>query len=211
MNIRVVDLSRPLRDGSESYAGEPGVRIERVAEAAVDGYTLSHFSHLSAHCGTHIDSPFHFIAGGADLSGIGLPLLPALIVPTDRSPIDVEAFSGARPLRGRAVLLHTGWDTRIGTPGYYEDAPYLTPEAAAFLVEQGIGLLGLDSPSPDRFGSTDWPVHHLILRAGIPIVEGLVNLDSLPTDGTDIRFLAFPLPVHGIEASPVRAAALIIE
>lgn len=211
MTLRAIDLSRPLENGSESYAGAPGVRIARDAEPDRDGYTLSHFSHLAAHCGTHIDSPSHFIAGGGDLPAIGLPLLEAVVVDVQASPIDAGAFAAAAPLAGRAILVRTGWDARIGTPGYYEEAPFLTPEAAAFLVEQKIGLLGLDSPSPDRFGSPDYPVHRAILGAGIPIVEGLVNLGGLPDGGAQLWFLAFPLPVAGIEASPVRAAAILAE
>ena len=211
MTLRAIDLSRPLENGSESYAGASGVHIVRDAEPGKDGYTLSHFSHLAAHCGTHIDSPCHFIAGGGDLPTIGLPLLEAVVIRVDGSPADVDAFATVEPLAGRAILVRTGWDARIGTPGYYEEAPFLTPEAAAFLVEQKIGLLGLDSPSPDRFGSPDYPVHRAILGAGIPIVEGLVNLGALPRGGVRVWFLAFPLPVAGIEASPVRAAAILVE
>jgi kynurenine formamidase len=63
--------------------------------------------------------------------------------------IGPETFQKAGSLEGRAILVYTGWDARVGRPDFYRDFPYITPEAACFLVESGIALLGVDTPSPD--------------------------------------------------------------
>jgi kynurenine formamidase len=145
MSIRVIDLSQEMADGMETYPGDAlGVRLEHPAHMPQDGYNLSCFTHLACHCGTHIDSPLHFIEHGADLTEIPLRVLPAVIVDTKANPIDFEVFKGLGLLTDRAVLIRTGWDAHLGRPDYYRAAPFLTPEGAEFLAESGIALLGLD-------------------------------------------------------------------
>jgi kynurenine formamidase len=79
MSIRVIDLSQEMADGMETYPGDAlGVRLEHPAHMPQDGYNLSCFTHLACHCGTHIDSPLHFIEHGADLTEIPLRVLPAV-------------------------------------------------------------------------------------------------------------------------------------
>ena len=209
MNIHVIDLTQEMVDGMPAYPGDRlGVRITRLAHFSTDGYNLSRFTRLESHCGTHIDSPLHFSENGADLTGMPLQVLPATIVSTQVNPIGPEVFARSGTLSGRAVLVHTGWDARIGTPGYFQDAPSLTPEGAQFLAESKIALLGLDMPSPDPCGSSEYPVHHILLGADIPIVEGLVRLEEAIAEEGSPYFLAFPLKVKGMDGSPVRAAVL---
>jgi len=86
----------------------------------------------------------------------------------------------------------------------------LSEALAEQLVTQKVALVGLDSPSVDA-ASGNYPVHRTLLAAGIPIVEGLVNLPSLIPHiegGGKVRLAAFPLRIQGLEGSPVRAAAL---
>ena len=103
-------------------------------------------------------------------------------------------------LCGRAVLLYTGMDKAYGTESYYRDHPYVSVEMANWLAMEKIAFLGMDIPSPDY---PPFPVHKLLLAAGIPIVENLRGLDAL-THPFDVA--AFPLRIEA-EASPVRAVA----
>ncbi len=207
--MRVIDLTRPMQDGMEVYPGDVrGLAVEHLAKFPKDGYALSRFALLHAHCGTHFDSPRHFIADGADVSEVRLAAAPIALVATDKHKIGPEELAGG-DLAGKAVLIRTGWEREIGAAHYYRDYPYLTPEGARFLASQGIALLGLDTPSPDPLNSSDYPAHHILLGAGIPIVEGLVNLQSLVPGSNNAYFIAFPLKVQGMEATPVRAAALL--
>jgi arylformamidase len=112
-------------------------------------------------------------------------------------------------VRGRAVLVHTGWDRYWGTERYGTDNPFLTAAAADWLVEQQAGLVGIDSVNIDDTGGPSRPVHTALLAAGIPIVEHLCGLDQLPPSG--FRFSAAPPPVVGIGTFPVRAYAVLAE
>ena len=207
--MELIDLTRTMHHGMEAYPGDvTGMAVEHLAEFTTDGYALSRFTLLHAHCGTHFDSPRHFIEHGADVSAVPLVFPAITLVTATAREIGPDVFSAISDLSGRAVLIHTGWDAEIGTPRYYRDYPYITPAAARFLMEHGIALLGLDTPSPDPPDSPDYPVHHILLGAGIPIVEGLVNLDRLTAEN-DARLIAFPLKVDGIEATPIRAVAIV--
>ncbi|MGH3748905.1 MAG: cyclase family protein, partial [Micromonosporaceae bacterium] len=116
-----------------------------------------------------------------------------------------------RRVAGRAVLLHTGWDTHFGAEPYAaDDHPYLAGDGAAWLVEQGATLVGIDSVNIDRSGpaaSGERPAHSLLLAAGIPIVEHLRGLEQLPDEG--FRFTAAPPMVAGMGSFPVRAYAIV--
>ncbi len=209
--MRVIDLTRTMQNRMEAYPGDVlGLAIEHLAKFPEDGYALSRLSLLHAHCGTHFDSPCHFIADGADVSEVQLTAAPIVLVNTTSCEIGPDELSCNGNLAGKAVLVRTGWDSEIGTERFYREYPHLTPDGAQFLVRQGIAILGLDTPSPDPPDSPDYPVHHIILGAGIPIVEGLVGLDCLIGVAHNAVFIAFPLKIEGMEASPVRAAAILL-
>jgi arylformamidase len=76
------------------------------------------------------------------------------------------------------------------------------PSAARLLVGRGVRLVGTDAPSPDPLASEDLPAHHILLGAGIPIIENLL-LDDV--DGGAFELIALPLRLAEADASPVRA------
>ncbi|MFL5495181.1 MAG: cyclase family protein, partial [Gemmatimonadales bacterium] len=117
---------------------------------------------------------------------------------------DSTAFEG-QELRGKAVLVRTGWDAHWGTPAYLAKNPFLTAAAAEYLVSQGVALVGIDSLNIDDIGDLVRPVHSTLLGAEIPIVEHLCNLGPLPAGG--FRFTAVPPKVSGFGSWPVRAFA----
>ena len=212
MNIRIIDLTRTMKDGMEAYPGNvQGLAVEHLAKFPKDEYALSRLTLLHAHCGTHFDSPRHFIEQGPDVSEVLLKAPPITTVTIKKDAIGPDEFKEAGNLNGRALLIHTGWDSEIGKARYYREYPYITPEGARFLTQEGIAILGLDTPSPDPPDSPDYPVHHILLGTGIPIVEGLVNLKSLARRSENAYFIAFPLKVEGMEATPIRAVALVFE
>ncbi len=211
MNIKIIDLTRQLADGTEAYPGDHvGLTLKHVADAQSDGYNLSLFTHLEAHCGTHIDSPLHFVANGTDIASLTLKMPPAVVILAKDREIGPEVFADASNLSNHAVLIRTGWDQRIGSEEYYQGSPYLTAAAAQLLADSNITILGIDFPSPDPFESQNFPAHHILLGAGIPIVEGLVDLDQLDDTKRNQYFVAFPIKVSGIEGSPVRAAVIVL-
>lgn len=165
---------------------------------------------LVGNTGTYLDTPFHRYAEGEDLADVGLERLvdlPGLVVraPTDGA-VGAEAFDGL-DVRGRAVLVHTGWSRHWRTEAYYEGHPFLTEAAADKLVEDGAVLVGIDSHNIDDTRGRTRPVHSRLLGAGVLIVEHMCALDGLP-DGP-FRFHAAPPRIRAFGTFPVRAFAVV--
>jgi arylformamidase len=223
---RLVELSHVISAGMTTYPGLPGPVVtphlsradSRAVYAAGTEFAIDRVS-MIGNTGTYLDSPYHRYADGTDLAGLPLEHLaelPAVVVRTAGSGVrgvDVGALA-ALDVAGRAVLLHTGGDATWGTPQYAEDAPYLTGAGAAWLVEQGARLVGIDAVNIDDVagasagtGPKDRPAHSLLLAAGIPVVEHLTGLDRLPPTGA--RFTAAPPRFAGFGTFPVRAFAAV--
>jgi kynurenine formamidase len=162
--------------------------------------------------GTYIDSPFHRYADGCDLAGLALDQIagvPAVVVrvagATNRA-VDWTEFAASN-VKGKAVLVHTGWDRHWRTDAYFEGHPFLTEKAACYLRDQGARLVGIDSLNIDDTSGGTRPVHTILLGAGIPIVEHLTGLEQLPVEG--LRFSAVPPKVSRMGTFPVRAHAWV--
>ena len=214
---RLIDLSHEVEDGMTTYKGLPGPHIcdfwTREASAANydDGATFQIGRiDMVANTGTYVDSPFHRYADGKDLAGLPLESLADIEGLVVRRPfesglaVDVDTFAGL-DLRGKAVLVHTGWDRFWRTDPYFEDHPFLTEAAARALIEDGAAFVGIDSHNIDDTRVPRRPVHTLLLGADIPIGEHLANLDALPDRG--FRFSAVPPKICGMGTFPVRAYA----
>ena len=215
----IVDLSHVIEDGMTTYKGLPGPHIcdfwEREGTAANydDGSTFQIGRiDMIANTGTYLDSPFHRYAEGADLADLPLKSLadlPALVVrrPWENSlAVEAAHFEG-RDVRGKAVLIHTGWDRHWRTDAYFGDHPFLTAGAAEWLVANGAALVGIDSCNIDNMHVRARPVHTILLGADIPICEHMTGLGRLPDEG--FRFSAVPPKVRGMGTFPVRAYAVL--
>ena len=214
---RLIDLSHVIEEGMTTYKGLPGPHLcdfwsrEGSAEFFDDGSTFQIGRiDMVANTGTYVDSPFHRYADGGDLSELPLESLADLdgwVVSApfaDGLAVDAEAFAG-HDLRGKAVLVHTGWDRFWRTEAYQSDHPYLTEAAARLLIEGGAAFVGIDSHNIDDTRARRRPVHSLLLGADIPIGEHLTGLDRLPDSG--FRFSAVPPKIKGMGTFPVRAFA----
>jgi arylformamidase len=216
---RLVDLSHVIEHGMITHKGLPGPHIcdywTREASAANydDGATFQIGRiEMVANTGTYVDSPFHRYADGRDLSELPLESLANLDGLVVRRPfeeglaIDAEAFAGLN-LRGKAVLVHTGWSRHWRTQTYLSGHPFLTEAAARALVDGGAVFVGIDSHNIDDTGQSRRPVHSLLLAADIPIGEHLTGFEQLPDQG--FRFSAVPPKVKGMGTFPVRAFAVL--
>ena len=215
---RLIDLSHDVEHGMITYKGLPAPIVcdflSREASRSIYAPgTEFHIAKIEmvANTGTYLDSPFHRFAEGKDLSELPLESLADLdaVVVRAAAPgrsIGPDAFRGL-DVRGRAVLIHTGWCSRWRTDAYFEGHPFLTADAATALAERGATLVGIDSYNIDD--TEDWsrPVHTTLLGAGIPIVEHMRGLDALPDSG--FRFTAPPVKVRRFGTFPVRAFAVV--
>ena len=168
---------------------------------------------MVANTGTYLDAPFHRYADGADLAQLPLECvanLDAVVVRvasgSGRS-IPAGAFQGM-DLKGKAVLVRTGWDRHWRTEQYLSGHPFLTGDAAEFLRDSGAVLVGIDSLNIDDTADLSRPVHSILLGSGVLIVEHLCNLQSLPSAG--FRFSAVPAKVVRFGSWPVRAFGHVI-
>ena len=216
---RLVDLSHPIEHGMETYRGLPGPIIEdhlsreasRSHYAPGTEFQIGRIT-MVANTGTYVDAPGHRFADGTDVAGLSLSALADLdgilirVAGASERAIPASAFQ-ADDVRGRAVLVHTGWDRYWRTEAYFSGHPFLTADAAAHLRDAGAALVGIDSLNIDDTADGTRPTHTTLLAAGIPVVEHLSGLDQLPVTG--FRFFAVPAPVHGMGTFPVRAFALV--
>jgi arylformamidase len=218
MPHKLIDLSHTVEDGMITYMGLPAPVIcdflsrESSREHYAEG-TEFHIGkiELVANTGTYVDSPFHRFADGIDLSELSLESLadlPGLVVRATGvgRAVTAKAFRGL-DVKGKAVLVHTGWARHWGTDQYFEGHSFLTGEAAAYLVEAGASFVGIDSYNIDSTDDGARPVHTQLLRANIPICEHMCNLENLPDSG--FRFHAAPVKVRAFGTFPVRAYAIL--
>jgi arylformamidase len=215
----LVDLSHVIEEGMTTYKGLPGPHLcdfwtrEGTAANFEDGSSFQVGRiEMVANTGTYVDSPFHRYVDGKDLSELPLSSLANLEAIVVRRPfeqelaVDADSFAGL-DVRGKAVLVHTGWDRHWRTEAYLSDHPFLTGAAAGALVGAGAAFVGIDSHNIDDTRRPTRPVHTLLLGADIPIGEHMTNLGRLPDSG--FRFSAVPPKIKGMGTFPVRAFATL--
>ncbi|MEO7635797.1 MAG: cyclase family protein [Sphingomicrobium sp.] len=216
---RIVDLSHVIEHGMVTYGNLPGPHIcdywtrEGSAANYDDGssFQIGRID-MVANTGTYLDSPFHRYAEGKDLAELPLKSLADLPGIVLRRPFADGLATGAEhftelDVRGRAVLVHTGWDRHWRTEPYKHDHPFLTGEAARWLADHGAALVGIDSYNIDQTSIRARPVHTILLGADIPICEHMTGLDQLPDGG--FRFSAVPPKIAGMGTFAVRAYAVV--
>jgi len=211
---RFIDLSHTVADGMITYRGLPGPVITDFLRRDAGPYpegTSFQIGRIEmvANTGTYLDVPFHRFADGHDLAGLALERVAGVAAllfhaPPDRRAIGPDLFGDA-DLQDKAVLVHTGFARHWGSEAYFHENPFLTREASRDLVARGASVVGIDSLNIDDIADLTRPAHTLLLQAGIPIVEHMCRLDTLPERG--FRFFAVPVKVAGMGTFPVRAFA----
>jgi kynurenine formamidase len=222
---RLVDLSPTVPHG---FKGPPSTDLGVQLDVRVKpGYWQSAQASLSCHTGTHVESALHVIEDGEPIDAVDLDRVIGSAVVLDLTPVDertiVEpdaleaaaarlAEAGEELRAGDIVLLRTDWAQRaIGTPRYFGRSPALSEAAAEWLVAREPRCVGCDFFEEPAARDAGWApeefvVHRRILEAGIPLVEGLVNLAALPAR---CEFFAPFYKFGGVEAAPARAFARV--
>lgn len=216
---RLIDLSHVIEAGMVTYKGLPAPLIcdhlSREASRSIyaDGteFQIDRIE-LVGNTGTYLDTPYHRYADGHDLADLPLARVAdcdGVVVRVEGAverAIDWAAFAAVE-VRGKAVLVQTGWDRHWRTDQYFEEHPHLTEAAAMYLRDRGARLVGIDSFNIDDVSKNTRPVHSVLLAAGIPIIEHMTRLGELPATG--FRFSAVPPKVRRMGTFPVRPWAIL--
>ena len=232
----VVDLSYPFDSTTLYWPTSPSAfKLTELAKGPTPGgwfYSANAFS-APEHGGTHLDAPIHFSEKGLTVDKIPVRQLvaPAIVIDVTSASAsnadyrlalaDVLAWErahGGIPTNA-IVLLRTGWGKRYGNRKAYfgDDTPGATDklhfpsfgaDAVRFLInERHIGAIGVDTPSIDYGQSKDFIVHQISAAAGVPGLENLANLESVPARGAWV--VALPMTIGGGSGAPLRIVALV--
>ncbi len=204
------DLTLELSEETAVYPGDPKPEIRRIQEIEKgDALTVSHLS-LHCHVGTHVDAPAHFIGSGETLDQLPLESFFGTAVVFDLTGLreihssDISELIQSVPSRFH-LLLKTDNSLFWERKGSVFPSVSLLPSATRAIVERAPRSVGFDSYSLDPVGGSSYPSHSILARAGLPVFVAL-NLHGVPAG--QYEFMALPLRLSGVEASPVRALLL---
>jgi arylformamidase len=203
------DLSPAIGRHSEVWPGDSA--FEQTWTSSLergDGANVARIT-LSPHTGSHADAPLHLRFGDGDAASLALGRFwgPARVIDwRQRGPVAAADLAELSWEGVERVLFRTRPDG--SSLEYDESMSHFLPDAARFLVERGLGLVGIDTPSVDPFTSEDLPSHRIFLAAGTGVLEGLV-MDGVGAG--DYELVALPLKLSGVDASPVRAVLRALE
>ena len=204
--MRLYDISLTITEDLPTWPGDPDIKLEKISQIK-EGETanLTHIS-TSVHVGTHVDAPDHFLGNGETVEKIPLDLLvgPALVVElfTTQTISADDLRSAGITGKDQRLLLKTG-NSEIWAEGlreFQEDFIALDAEAAAYLVECGLEVIGVDYLSVAPYTDLE-PTHRILLEAGVLIIEGL-DLSGIKPG--HYRLLCLPLKIGGSDGAPAR-------
>jgi arylformamidase len=204
---RIYDISMPVRTGGLVYPGNPEIRIElQQAISKGAGANVSSI-YFGSHTATHVDAPRHFSDAGAPVDSLSLNDLigPALLLRFEDS---LKAITRAdlerRNLGSHKRVLFATRNSRLQTESaeFVPDYTYVAPDAAEYLVELGVRLVGVDYLSVEQFHSGHHRTHHALLDNAVVIIEGL-QLSDIPEG--EYKLVCLPLKIVGCDAAPARA------
>ncbi len=220
--MRLIDLTIPWGAEIEPVPNNPRIFYVPINHHELQGYSTG-YAAFSIHTGTHIDAPYHFIKNGLTMEQVPLEWLngPAVLldlraVARPKQPLTVDALKAAAghvaDLRDNRLVLWTGWaQEQWADPAFYRDNPYLSNEAAQWLVDVGARALGVDfavdGGPPKPPGQPKYPVHVITLGAGVCLIENLINLEKIGR--RQFSLIAMPVPVKGGNGGPARVAAWV--
>jgi kynurenine formamidase len=217
--MEMVDLSRVIYDGMPKIPVLPDVHVQKCLSLD-KGHPLNVTElSLPCHAGTHVDAPIHIVPDGKSIEELPIESFigPGAVIRVSKSggeevtASDLEN-SGVAVNAGDILMLYTGWDEKFESPDYNLH-PYLSVDAAEWMVKKRIKMFGIDCitvdlPTPLRPKGFDFPVHRMLLGNGVLIAENVTNLGSIV--GRTSRILALPLRVKGSDAGHARIVAEIL-
>lgn len=216
MAKKLLDLSMELCEGMPTYpsAWHPTVDVHQIGRIDME-HRRSYSVTLGTHTGTHMDSPAHMVKDGITIDQIPIETMigPAKVLDFsnkgrgDKITLEDLKNCGTKLEKGDRLLIKTGWYREWGSNAYYDRWPWITAEAAHYIVDSGVILVTLDVPSPDDplsdtgYGKAS-PIHDIFLQNGVILVEYLTRTLEITAD--TVNLYALPLRVKGVDGFPSR-------
>ncbi len=206
--MHIYDISLPISPGMAVWPGDPPVELDRVQKMEDGAHANVTYLHMSAHTGTHVDAPYHFLGGNAmSVDRLPLKLLTGrayVVEIADEDLITARVLETTEiPPRTRRLLFKTRNSSYWDKPSsqFQKEFVALSADGAQHLVERGIKLVGVDylSVAPYADGT---PTHQILLKAGVIVLEGL-DLSSVTQGRYTLHCL--PLKLAGCDGAPARA------
>lgn len=211
--MKVIDLTHEIKTNMQVFPGDPEVEIKEALTHKTDYCHVDRLL-LGSHSGTHIDAPYHFLEDGKRISDYPLSRFMG-----DGVVIDLQRKKAGEAIQreelkvhekrihpGDLVILKTGWCETFGTERYLEH-PYLTADAARFLVEKKIGIIAIDFLNVDPTLWESWEAHPVFLSADVLIVENINHSLELEEE-KQYWFCFAPLKLADSDGAPIRAFAV---
>jgi kynurenine formamidase len=210
--MNIIDLSHAISSRMPVYPGTDPPSITTGCSIEEDGF-LEKKIIMFSHTGTHMDAPAHMIKDSKALDQFSIDHFygKALLVDVSTSKKPMIEINDLIPVGSilkehEFMLIRTGWSHHWGADSYFIGYPVLTIEAVEWLSQFNLKGFGVDAISVDGSASEDFPVHRILLKNDIVIIENLKNLDRIPVHS--FTFACFPLKYAGADGAPVRAVAL---
>jgi len=207
--MEIYDVSVPLSSATPTFPGDPGIEIKEWKDLANGDPANVSVMRFGLHSGTHVDSPAHFIEGGAKVEALPLQTLigeAEVIEVAEHINVIGENFIKANCTRGsQRVLFKTRNSSFWNNPeqGFRFDYTYIDPAAAARMVQLGFILVGIDYLSIEGSGSEKYETHHLLLSNNVVILEGL-DLRNVPAGKYELICLPLRIAEGRGDGAPAR-------
>ncbi len=202
--MKLIDVSLPLQASLPNYPGNTPFTLEPIKRLA-DGHSSNVSSlHLSAHTGTHVDAPRHFFDDGPGTEGLALELLcgrTRVVELTTRKAIGIDDLSPFDLREDVRPLIKTHNSRLWASSEFHQDYVRVSGEAARYLVDHGVKVLGVDYLSVEEFRKPGAPAHKTLLGAGTIVIEGLNLRDVEPGH---YEMFCLPLAIVGADGAPAR-------
>lgn len=204
MNPSFYDVSLTISDTLITWPTDPAVSIRKTSVISRgDTWNLSELK-FGSHCGTHIDAPYHINENGITVDQIPLDALIGKATVVDiknKEKIDVEDLKSLAIKNCERVIFKTINSTYWKRAEFTKDFVYITKEAADYVAENNVKLIGIDYLSVDQFDNMHADAHHILLKKGVIIIEGL---DLNRIEPGNYELIALPLKIRNGDGSPAR-------
>ncbi|MDA8401384.1 MAG: cyclase family protein [Deltaproteobacteria bacterium] len=201
-----IDVSMDIEDGMLHWPSDPEVEIDDYSDIKKGAASNNSKITCGVHTGTHMDAPRHFIDDGAGVDKFNLNTLigqcRVIDVPVDISPISKEFLEPINIKNGDRILFKTKNSEWInnGARNFHTDYVCVNPEAAKYMVEKGVILVGIDYLSVEGY-HVGHDTHKTLLGAGVIVIEGL-NLFNVSAG--DYKLIALPVKIKDSNGAPAR-------